>query len=245
MIKTFNNFITESKYYNEILNPKIWEENKLNSRIEGKLLTIAKDFYNSLNLDVEITDIHLTGSLANFNYNNYSDFDVHILIDFKEVNNDIELVKSSLDGLRFIWNIRHNITIKGYEVELYVQDINEPHTASGLYSLMNSKWINEPKHNIPTIDENEVINKAKTYMRDIDRLKELSKSDMKMNDLDTYFNYAKKLKTKIHQDRKDGLDSKEKEFSIENLVFKELRNSGHFGILIDIINDLYDKQFIQ
>ena len=247
MIIKFNEFLNEGRFYNETLNPKFWDEdNKFNQRIRGKLLTIANDFFDSLKLDVEIKDIQLTGSLANYNYTDYSDFDTHIIIDFKDVDKNVDLVKTAVDNLRINWNIKHDITIKGYPVELYVQDITEQHTASGLFSLMNNKWIKEPKYNKPEIDEDDVTLKSESYMKTIDKLEKLTNvSNLKMDDLDTYFNYAKKLKEKIHSGRKEGLKTKAAEFSIENLVFKELRNNGYFGKLIDMIDSLYDKQFVQ
>jgi len=248
MIKKYTQFINEGRFYNDKLNPQCWDEDgNFNQRIKGKLLTIANDFFNSLELeDAEIKDIVLTGSLSNYNYNKYSDFDIHIIIDFKEVDDNIELVTMAVDNKRIIWNIKHNITIKGHDIELYIQDISDKHTASGVYSLMNNEWVKEPKHNTPEIDAQEVDDKTKNYQSLIDKLDELSSDDnLSMEDLDTYFNYAKKLKEKIHSSRKEGLDTKNGEFSVENLVFKELRNSGHFGKLIDLINLLYDKQFIQ
>ena len=248
MIKKYKQFINEGRFYNDKLNPQFWDEDgNFNQRIRGKLLTIANDFFDSLELeDAEIKDIVLTGSLANYNYTTYSDFDTHIVIDFKEVNDDTDLVRMAVDNKRLLWNIKHNITIKGHDVELYIQDITEKHTASGVYSLLNDEWEIEPKHNTPEIDELEVDKKTKNYQGLIDKLDELTNDeDITMDELDTYFNYAKKLKEKIHSERKEGLDTREAEFSIENLVFKELRNSGHFGKLIDLINILYDKQFIQ
>jgi predicted nucleotidyltransferase len=89
-----------------------------------------------LELKVPVLDVQLTGSLANYNYTEYSDLDTHIIIDFKQINDDEELVKKALDGARFVWNQRHDIVIKGHDVELYIQDESEQHTASGLYSLL-------------------------------------------------------------------------------------------------------------
>jgi len=171
MITKFNEFLNEGRFYNETLNPKFWDEdNKFNQRIRGKLLTIANDFFDSLKLDVEIKDIQLTGSLANYNYTDYSDFDTHIIIDFKDVDKNVDLVKTAVDNQRINWNIKHDITIKGYPVELYVQDVTEQHTASGLFSLMNNKWVKEPKYNKPEIDEDDVTVKSKGYMKTIDKL---------------------------------------------------------------------------
>lgn len=247
MINNYNEFIKEGRFYNQTLSPKFWDEDEnFNQRIRGKLLIIASDFFESLGLETEIVDIELTGSLANYNYTGYSDLDIHIIINFKDVNKNIDLVKMLVDNQKFQWNTKHNITIKGHDVELYIQDVSEKHTASGLFSLMNNEWIKKPKLSNPQIDEADVDKKTGYYRLAIDKLDRITKKDgITLDEIDNYFQYAKKLKTKIHSERKEGLDTKKAEFSIENLVFKELRNSGHFGKLIDMMNYLYDKQFIQ
>ena len=123
------------KFYNKTLNKKFWSDDKqFDPNIREKLLLISKDFIEKLNLEnVDIYDITLTGSNSNYNYNDYSDLDVHVLIDFKDINEDEDLVKKALDGDRFIWNLRHNINLNGHDVEMYMQDKDEPHVASGLY----------------------------------------------------------------------------------------------------------------
>ena len=245
MLLKYNDFINESRFYNDELNPKFWIDDEFNQRIRGKLIIIAEDFFKSLDLDTDIIDIELTGSNANYNYSNYSDLDVHIIIDFNDVNKDVDLVKKMVDNQKFVWSTKHDISIKGHDVELYVQDVNEKHTASGLFSLLNNEWIRKPKYDEPQIDENDIDDKTKSYINSIDKLDEESNKDLSLDEIDTYFNYAKKLKNKIHSDRKEGLATKEAEFSVENLVFKELRNTGYFGKLIKIIDKLYDKQYVQ
>ena len=54
------------EYHNE-LNPAIWTDNKLKPEIQEKLLEIAEAFIDFLDIDVEVEDITLTGSLANYN----------------------------------------------------------------------------------------------------------------------------------------------------------------------------------
>lgn len=245
MLLKYNDFINESRFYNDELNPKFWIDDEFNQRIRGKLIIIAEDFFKSLDLDTDIIDIELTGSNANYNYSNYSDLDVHIIIDFNDVNKDVNLVKKMVDNQKFVWSTKHDISIKGHDVELYVQDVNEKHTASGLFSLLNNEWIRKPKYDEPQIDENDIDDKTKSYINSIDKLDEESNKDLSLDEIDTYFNYAKKLKNKIHSDRKEGLATKEAEFSVENLVFKELRNTGYFEKLIKIIDKLYDKQYVQ
>lgn len=244
MIKKYNKFILENVEYHKQLCPEIWEGDKMVERIENKLLRIARDFYKELEVDAEILDIHLTGSLANYNFVKTSDIDVHIIMDFSKINDDIELVKKAFDGQRFMWNMRHNIVIQGHDVELYVQDVNEPHIASGLYSLMNHKWITKPVYNPPNVDQKSVDDKFKVRAYDIDELSKISKQKLEPEDAEMYYVKAKELKTKIMKSRKDGL-SASGEFSIENLVFKKLRNEGYMEKIIDIITDLYDKIYSQ
>jgi predicted nucleotidyltransferase len=244
-MKSYNNFITERKIsYKKLLCPDIWENKVIIPRIEEKLLRIARDFYKELDVEAEIKDIILTGSITNFNYTKLSDLDVHIIIDFSEVDDNVELVKKAFDGQRFMWNIRHNIIIKEHDVELYVQDVNEENISSGSYSLMNHIWLKEPSYSQPNVDNKDVNSKYELRASDINEFEKLSKQNLDPYDSEQYYNKAKELKTKIMKSRKDGL-SESGEFSIENLVFKKLRNEGKFKKLIDIIGILYDKIYSQ
>ena len=121
----------------KVLNPKIWVGDKINSRVRLRLLDIADDFIDTLNIGwVKIKDIILTGSLANYNWSKYSDFDLHILINFKDVDERTDFVKEYFDAKKNDWNNKHeNLKIYGFPVELYVQDTNDTHTESGIYSL--------------------------------------------------------------------------------------------------------------
>ena len=233
------------KFYNKTLNKKFWsEDNKFNPDIREKLLSITNDFIDKLDLDgVEIHDVTLTGSNSNYNYNDYSDLDVHVLIDFKDINEDEDLVKKALDGQRFVWNLRHNISLRDHGVEMYIQDKDEPHVASGLYSLLNNEWITEPSYDPPTIDSRDVYKKAKTIEDDVRVLKERV-LDVKGRSAKDLHDCANQLKKKISNMRKSGLE-REGEFSIENLAFKVLRNSEVIGDLIDIISRSYDKIYME
>ena len=116
------------------LNPKIWDDFKIDDEVREDLLKIAEDFYASTDLEADVEDIILTGSLANYNWSEkYSDYDLHILIDFTNVNDAVELVKKYVDSVKSIWNKEHDIKIKGYEVEVYIQDVSEPHKSTGVF----------------------------------------------------------------------------------------------------------------
>ena len=118
------------------LNPKLWTDFEINEEVKEDLLKIASDFYSSTDLNADVKDIVLTGSLANYNWSEkYSDYDLHILINFKDVDDNVVVVKKFVDSAKNIWNKDHDIRIKGYEVEVYIQDISEPHKSTGIFSL--------------------------------------------------------------------------------------------------------------
>lgn len=84
-----NNGILKSFDLQDDLNPKIWKKNSkgsyiLSPKVREKLLEIAYEFIESLKVDVIVSDVHLTGSLVNFNWSQYSDFDLHIIADFNQ-----------------------------------------------------------------------------------------------------------------------------------------------------------------
>ena len=242
---TFNEFLKE-QFYNETLNPKFWnQDQEFDPDIRKKLLEIAEDFAESVGVSDEVQDIQLTGSLSNYNYTKYSDLDVHILLDFKDINKDEDLVKRALDGKRFVWNTRHDIKIRGHEVELYFQDVDEPHKASGLYSILDDQWLTTPVYDPPSVDERDVLKKAEQWEKDIDWLKEkIAKNKDNPKELTRLSEYGNKIRTKIQEMRKDSLE-KDGEFGIGNLAFKHLRNTKAIETLINLTNKAYDLVYTE
>lgn len=78
------------------LEPRIWKDDNVRTEIRRMLLSIAEDFMAGLPVDVNIQDVRLTGSLANYNWSNYSDVDLHIVVDFLDVDENKKLVKAFL-----------------------------------------------------------------------------------------------------------------------------------------------------
>ena len=166
---------------------------------------------------------------------------MHVLFDFTQINEDTALVKKALDGQRFMWNQRHPVRILSHDVELYAQDISEPHIASGLYSLLKDEWITCPIFRPPTIDPKDVSRKVEALETEIEMLaKEIETSDFGLIQ-EPLISRVDWLKEKIMKARKDGL-SERGEFSVENLTFKALRNSGHIEKLIDLGKEAYRRR---
>lgn len=216
---------------------KIWDgDERIRPGVKGALMDIVDEFVERLDLDAEIKDIIVTGSLANYNWSKFSDIDLHILIDFKEVNDNEELVKRFFDAVRSNWNRTHDIKVKGHEVELYVQDENEPHVSTGVYSLMNDKWLVKPNKVKPFIDKKTAKKKAADIEREVDKVA----SVLYDGDHEAALDKAAYLKEKIKTMRQAGLE-KAGVFSPENLAFKMLRRSEALSKLHDVYIKAYDQ----
>ena len=220
------------------LNPKIWDENqKMKPEVKKTLLKIADDYFESLEIPgVDIEDVTMTGSLANYNWSKYSDVDLHIVINYKDVPVDEDLVQDFFKSKSSNWNKEHDVKIYGYDVELYVQDINEEHHSTGVYSILNNEWVIKPEKKKISFSDKSVNEKANRIMDQIESLYD----EMEDGEYESVVKGVDKLTEKIKKMRKSGLESGG-EFSVENIVFKVLRRNGMLDRLYDIKTVAYDK----
>ena len=210
------------------------DDSVMREDVQKALLKIANQFIDFLGLEFFIHDVVLTGSLANYNWSNFSDVDLHIVVDFEESKHEYDLLKEFFDSKKNVWNEKHNIKIKGYDVELYVQDISEPHVSSGVYSVLHNEWIVKPEMKEPRIDDRKILEKGEEYAKKIDALvkKPISKDILTKID---------ELRKKIKEFRQCGLESGG-EYSYENLTFKLLRRNGYIEKLLNLKNSITDKK---
>lgn len=222
------------------LYPRYWEEStfKLKSQISQRLKEIAKAFTSTFDFPLNIKDIIFTGSLANYNWNQYSDIDLHIVVDFADIPDEyLEAFKDYFDAKKENWNNKHNIMIGGHEVELYVQDIEEPHHSSGVYSIKNDEWITEPRHFEQDLDFEKIVDKTDGFVDEINRAGEFFAN----NDLARALSNVERIRLKLKRFRQAGLESAG-EYSTENLVFKMLRNGGYIEQLANLKRQISDKK---
>jgi predicted nucleotidyltransferase len=226
--------------YHKNLNPKFWLNNHLKSGIRKNLLNLAKFYFKQLDLGIELKDIIFTGSLANYNYNDLSDIDIHIIIDYKKLTNDDEFAKEFFSNKRSIWADSNEIKVNGFPVEIYVQDVSQldDKGMGSMYSLLNNKWIKKPKYKLPQVEKHLITTKVNKYL---DILNKISMMDDSIKKVEAY----NKVFEKMRVDRKKATQ-KEGEFSVDNLVFKVLRNKGVFDIIKnnkkEIVNNLFSMK---
>ena len=221
---------------NDDLQPKLWSDSSLDSTISNKLFEIATEFFVGLHVEAELQDVTFTGSLANYNWTKFSDIDLHLLVDFSQVDADNDLVREFFNAKTALWNKTHNIFMKGFEVELYIQDINEKHHSTGVFSIKNNEWLVKPLRIEPKVDTDMVKRKINSFIDMIERVED--KFDEK--DYEKSHAMASNLARKIKKFRQSGLEDKG-EYSNENLTFKHLRNKGFIKTLYDTRNKSYDN----
>ena len=229
-------FDTSNLEIKDHLHPEFWKNGHLDTIIRERLLEIADDIFTNLDLPTDIVDILLTGSIAGFNWHTLSDIDLHILLDFREIDENFDLVKDLLDAKRIQWNKSHKILISGHEVEIYFQDTSEEHETLSLFSLRDDKWLKDPVKEDPKFDLPGIKNKADAIAREIDHALGLY-GDEKFKES---HDYSSKLKEKVKRLRHSGLE-RDGVYSTENLAFKLLRNNGFLEKLMILKNNSYDK----
>ena len=232
---------TSSFVVREELHQDFWNQpdDRLDPEVRDVLLEIARQFMEKHEVsDVAIEDITFTGSLANYNWSKYSDVDLHVIIDFAEVDDNFSLVKEYFNSRKSLWNLQHEIMIRDFEVEIYVQDYQEPHASTGVYSILNDDWVTRPAIPVDAneIDFNNVEKKAESLMDQIDRAIELY--DRKR--YQEAYDRSEVLRDKIRKFRQSGLESGG-EYSVENIAFKALRRNGYLLKLSELKRNSYDS----
>ena len=230
----YNSFVTKDE-----LCPHIFHENSMMKKeVRKTLMEVAKDFYDFMQFDwVEdgIEDVWLVGSLAGYNWSeNYSDIDLHVIIDFSKISKNKDLVKSETWALKTLYNKDHNIDVKGFDVEVYAQDREEKIKSSGIYSVQKQTWIKKPKKSEVNINKN----KINSYVKKIEKEIEKALKEFRLQNFNVAHEMAEDIKDMVSDLRSEGLEEGG-EFASKNLAFKALRRNGS----LDKLDKLYLRSF--
>lgn len=219
--------------YHDRLNPKLWKGTDLRPQVSKKLLMIAQTWAAFAKIPPKaIKDVILVGGNANYNYTDYSDIDLHVVVDTKKIPECKGLLDEYLRGKKQLWGLIHDITIYGHDVELYAQDHTVPYTkGQGVYSIQHDKWIVKPKQQQVDLKDPALQQKVDQYIEKIQTLIDSNAEEQTFED----------MKKKFTEMRKSGL-SQGGEFSLENMVFKELRNLGYIEKVDTYLRSRQDKR---
>lgn len=204
--------------FRDNLNEKFWINGKLRPEVRRSLMNFAKAFADYVDLnDVAIIDVLMLGGNAGYNYTKFSDIDVHLVVDTKYIPQcDPNLIDDYYMDKKTLWELTHDVKIYGAPVEPYIERPGVVRKKSqGVYSVLKNYWIQEPTKFEDDFDENELIKKTRNLKNKIDTLIKSEKPEA-----------LKSIVKKLRMARSSSLD-KFGEYGFENLVFKELRNSGY------------------
>ena len=222
--------LSDAVAFHKELNPRLWEDEKLDPEVRNQLLLIAEDFVEYLGIsNLKVRDVTISGSNAAYSYTPHSDLDLHVLVDFNELPNN-EVYQELFTAKKTLYNDAHDITVRDVPVELYVQDTNNPVHSLGEYSIVHDKWIRIPKKRRANFDQ--AATKLKyEKLGDLIELALQSKDPKRISD-------AIGL---IKRYRKSGLD-KAGEFGPENLAYKAVRKQGLVQALHDLKAQLHTEK---
>ena len=225
-LRELNESISQLVTVNRRLNPKIWTGDELDLEVSAKLEQIAEAFVKFIGIDLAVTDYTITGSNANYTWTEHSDLDLHIIVKGTVTDAERELYNAK----KALWAEQHKITVKGLPVECYVQGEEEEHHSTGVFSIAKDRWLVEPKKIKPEVDDSAVERKKDSIIHDIE-------TALLSRDLER----MRRIKERVTEMRKAGLE-RAGEWSVENLVFKILRNLGLIDQLTEKIRELEDSE---
>ena len=207
--------IPQTLQYHDVLNPALWDsDGNMRPDVRSALLGVAKNFIDTLTPTITsdmIQDICLTGSNANYNYTRGSDCDIHIMLQYPDkIYDDFAQAKKT------VWNNQFKVSIHGFPAEIYPQDVTEKIvTGSGWFSISKNQWIQKPVHQTDVDVTNPTITQVASKIgKQIDFVLRYNVTDLK-----TLHRLGEKV-WGLRDQSKNG------EFSVNNLAFKELRNAG-------------------
>lgn len=224
--------VVQSLYVRDTLPPTLFPDGEtMDPEALKALRKIADDFVKGITaLEVEGVDprdVVVVGSAASYSWSKYSDVDLHVVVDFSEVDENFKLVRDYFQYAKTLWNDRNSPQVGGFDVEVYLEDVSEQNVTPGKYSVLRGEWETFPeKSGVPEPDVSAVVDKAAAVMHDVAAVQELVDD----GNYEDALELADAVKDRIRKMRQSALE-REGVFSVENLAFKVLRRNGTLELL--------------
>lgn len=231
-VESLEENLVEDVEKHEELNSAIFDENaKVKPEVKSKITAIVDEFlkeFEEVEVDLDVQDIILTGSNASYNYTKDSDLDIHIVADTSKIEDTLKLHKVIYDAYKSSFNRKFEIELNKVPVELYVETQDTPLVSNGIYSVLKDEWVKEPtKEDIPEVDLAAIDKAFKPWEKRYKALIAATTDEVEDEaEIDKFIDSLYELRAK-------GL-STDGEYSLENLVFKEMRNKGYLDNLKEL-----------
>lgn len=227
LLETVNSCLTVEYENKDTLNPVLFtEDSNIKPKLRKALLSIARYFISLVDEPLDVIDITITGSNVNYNWHSDSDIDIHVVVDLTSIDQPDTLLKyyKTFSGN---FNKDFRSRFKTHPVELYIQDKEEPHHSTGVYSILYGKWVIKPEYSKVQVPDSKIVKVSELFQSAIDSIESIED--------------VSKIKDTLKKFRSKGL-SRSGEYSIENLVFKNLRNNGYLNKLKLKVSSVFQKK---
>ena len=159
------------------------------------------------------------------------------IVDVNFLNDAVSVTNNEYEA-EYTYNLLHEwLDLRKADMSFVLNEITNNESGKipdNIYSIIDNEWILKPIKKIININSGAVQLKAADLMNAIDDL------ETNKNKKD-FLKKHKILKDKIKKHRQSGLE-KGGEYSVENLAFKILRNSGYLKRMMDIKNDYLTQE---
>lgn len=221
---------TEDFQVHDVLNPKLWEDEKLIPEVKNKIVEIVSNFEEYVEIPLHIVDIVIVGSNASYNYTQYSDLDVHIIVNpelIPDISEEIQTLILNLKKTAF--NKEFDIKIKKIPVELYVEDLHSTAVSNGIYSVTEDRWVKVPEK-ISTREEYDITEELDNWTERISAAVTSGSYEELSSLLDALY---------LMRKNSIAIDG---EYSKGNEIFKTLRDRGYLSQLKDSLSSSISKK---
>jgi hypothetical protein len=140
-------------------------------------------------------------------------------------------------------NLHNNLKIKGFPVELSVEDVNNPLNSTGVYSLYTNDWVKKPKKmSNDNIDIKKIKKLTLKIVKTFIKLFDLIENETDIKKLDILSEKLNNFIDILHENREKGLKTEKKELSTGNIIWKIVKHFGYVEKSHNILNNIYDKK---
>jgi hypothetical protein len=183
---------------------------------------------------MEIYDIQISGDLADLN-NLSTDIDLHIIINPDGLSpEEIQNLNKEFEKQKFQLNLERPKKVRGFDVDLFINNKDGQHDDSGLFSLIQNKWICEPKIG-ESFDSRDVDKKYYSLGNTIETIaSKLASESCSDENKKKLLEKASRLKRKLQTMMSASLDNS-KSHSIDSKTYRKLKKEGYINKLVRIL----------
>jgi len=160
--------ITAVTTFNTELSPHIWDGERLRPEVRTATLAMVDRLVRDSGIDgLTVDDVALVGSIASYEYNDTSDFDVHVHthadgVAAKQLSASTALLSSNIEQRQ-----EGRIHFYGLPVEVhFYAGVPEAERVPGVgrFSILHNTWIEKPAQHPENFDRNQMAADMKAFI---------------------------------------------------------------------------------